>query len=228
MFPLADTAKEQGPAAVTKLLILVNVAVFGWQCWLSFGSGGRALAGFVAEHALVAQRLVRHPLDGPAWLTMLTHMFLHGGIVHLLGNMWFLWIFGGNVEGRLGALRYLLLYLLAGFAAAAAQVAVGPLSAVPMVGASGAISGVLGAYLILFPTAFVWALVPWIVPVLPVPAVVFLVLWFVLQAYNGLGALLRETGRGGGVAWWAHAGGFVAGVALILWAKQAGWVRKKG
>ncbi|MSU50635.1 MAG: rhomboid family intramembrane serine protease [Opitutus sp.] len=227
MFPLADTAKEKGPAVVTKLLIAVNVAVFAWQVSLSLRGGDRALAGFVSAHALVAQGIVRHPFDEQQWLTALTHLFLHGGVLHLLGNMWFLWIFGGNVEGRLGAWRYLIFYLLAGLAAAAAQVAAGPLSALPMVGASGAISGVLGAYLVLFPTAFVWAIVPWIVPVLPVPAIVFLVLWFVMQAYNGVGALLNGTGADGGVAWWAHAGGFAAGVAMILYAKRAKWVRRK-
>lgn len=225
MFPLADTAKEKGPVGVTKLLIAANVAVFGWQVWLTLGHGGGALAGFVNEHALVAARVVKHPLEGAGWRTVLTHMFLHGGVLHLLGNVWFLWIFGGNVEGRIGWWRYLLLYLLAGFAAAAAQVAVGPFSTVPMIGASGAISGVLGAYLVLFPKAFVWTLVPWIVPILPVPAVVFLVLWFVMQAYNGVGALL--SGASGGVAWWAHAGGFAAGVAMILYARSEGWVRKK-
>jgi membrane associated rhomboid family serine protease len=104
-------------------------------------------------------------------------------------------------------------------------VAVDPGSAVPMIGASGAISSILGAYLILFPTAWVWSLVPWIVPVLPVPAVVFLVLWFAAQTLNGLGAL--AVGATGGVAWWAHAGGFAAGVAMIVWAKRARWVRKK-
>ncbi len=227
MLPLADTAKEKGPAAVTKILIAVNVIVFAWQLWLSVTGGGRALAGFVDEHALVAQRVVRHPLTGEPWLTVLTHMFLHGGVLHLLGNMWFLWIFGGNVEGRLGPARYLLFYLMAGVAAAAAQVAVGPFSAVPMVGASGAISGVLGAYLILFPTAFVWSLVPWIVPILPVPAVVFLVLWFLMQTYNGVGSLLSGASAGGGVAWWAHAGGFAAGVAMILYAKSAKWISKR-
>jgi membrane associated rhomboid family serine protease len=95
-----------------------------------------------------------------------------------------------------------------------------------MIGASGAISGVLGAYFILFPTAFVWAVVPWVVPVLPIPAVVFLILWFVLQAYNGLGALLSGADAGG-VAWWAHAGGFAGGVVMILYAKSAGWVKKR-
>lgn len=227
MFPLADTAKEKGPAAVTKLLIAANVAVFGWQIWLSVGSGDRALAGFVSEHALVANGIVRHPLDEHQWQTVFTHMFLHGGVLHLLGNMWFLWIFGGNVEGRLGAVRYLLFYLLAGFAAAVAQVAASPFSELPMVGASGAISGVLGAFLVLFPTAFVWSIVPWIVPVLPVPAVVFLVLWFVMQAYNGVGSLLNGAAADGGVAWWAHAGGFAAGVAMTFWAKSKRWVSRK-
>ena len=227
MLPLADTAKQKGPAAVTKLLITANVAVFAWQVWLSISGSDRALAGFVGEHALVANRLVRHPLDGPSWLTVLTHMFMHGSVLHLLGNVWFLWVFGGNVEGRLGAFRFLLLYLLAGAAAAAAQIAVGPFSSVPMIGASGAISAVMGAYLVLFPTAFVWTLVPWVVPILPIPAVVFLVLWFVLQAYNGVGALLSEASGGGGVAWWAHAGGFAAGVAMTLYAKKAKWVGRR-
>ncbi len=227
MFPLADTAKQKGPAVVTKLLIAANVIVFGWQVWLALFHGGSALAGFVQEHALVAARVVKHPLTGANWLTVLTHMFLHGGVLHLLGNVWFLWIFGGNVEGRLGWFRYLMFYLLAGGAAAAAQMAVGPFSTVPMIGASGAISGVLGAYLVLFPTAFVWSLVPWIVPILPVPAVVFLVLWFLMQAYQGVGSLLSGSSGAGGVAWWAHAGGFAAGVAMTLYAKRAKWVSKK-
>jgi membrane associated rhomboid family serine protease len=227
MLPLADTAKEKGGAYVTKLLIAANIAVFAWETWLRIARGAHAAAGFQGDYALVAQRLVRHPFDGPPWLAVGTHMFLHANFVHLLGNMWFLWIFGPNVEWRLGSLRYLLFYGFAGLAAAAAQVAVGPFSVVPMVGASGAISGVLGAYLVLFPTAFVWTLVPWIVPILPVPAVVFLGLWFVLQTYHGLGALLTGASGAGGVAWWAHAGGFVAGAAMTIYAKRAGWVRNK-
>ena len=225
MLPLADTAKQKRPAVVTALLIAANLAVFAWQVWLMFGRGERVLAGFLTEHALVARRLVAHPGDALQWETVLTHMFLHGGIAHVLGNMWFLWIFGGNVEDRLGSLRYLLFYVLAGVAAAAVQFIAEPSAAVPMLGASGAISGVLGAYLILFPTAWVWTLVPWFVPIVPVPAVVFLVLWFFVQAFNGLGAL--ASGVNGGVAWWAHAGGFAAGLAMILWARGAGWVRKK-
>lgn len=225
MLPLADTAKQKRPAVVTGLLVAANCGVFAWEVWLGVAGSERRLAGFVTEHALVAQRLIGHPGDGRQWLTVLTHLFLHGGVAHVVGNMWFLWIFGRPVENRLGAAKYLLVYLLAGGAAAAVQVGVGPGSPLPMLGASGAISGVLGAYLILFPTAWVLALVPWIVPVLPVPAVVFLVLWFAFQMWGGLGAL--AAGIEGGVAWWAHAGGFAAGAVLVGWAKGAGWVRKQ-
>ena len=226
MFPLADTAKQKGTAPVTKLLIAANAVVFAWELWLMW-RGGPALEGFVGEHALVAQRMVRNPLDGAQWQTVATHMFLHGGLLHLLGNVWFLWVFGANVEGQVGWWRYLLLYALAGLAAAGAQVATGPFSPVPMIGASGAISGVLGAYLVLFPTAFVWTLIPWIVPIVPVPAMIFLVLWFVMQAYNGVGALLGAADVDGGVAWAAHAGGFAAGVAMLVYARRMRWVRKR-
>jgi membrane associated rhomboid family serine protease len=227
MFPLADTAKDKGPAAITKLIIGANIAVFCWQLWLWQTGGDQALANSVNDHALVAKRIVSRPLEGDSWWPVFAHMFLHSGIVHLLGNIWFLWVFGANVEGRIGAFRYLLLYLLAGVAAAASQVAAAPMSVVPMLGASGAISGVLGAYLILFPTAFVWTLVPWFVPIVPIPAILFLILWFALQAYNGVGALLNGSGANGGVAWWAHAGGFLAGAGMILYARRAGWVRKR-
>jgi membrane associated rhomboid family serine protease len=225
MLPLADTAKQKRPAVVTGLFIAANLAVFAWELWLGIGESDKVLASFVTEHALVAKRLIGQAGDGAQWLTLLTHMFMHGGVAHLVGNLWFLWIFGRPVEDRLGPVKFFLFYLLAGAAAAAAQIVVDPGATVPMVGASGAISGVLGAYLLLFPTAWVLALVPWIVPVLPVPAVIFLVLWFALQMWSGLGSL--ASGVTGGVAWWAHAGGFIAGAAMIWWAKRERWVRKK-
>lgn len=225
MLPLADTAKQKRTPVVTMVLVAANFSAFAWELWLGFDRGARVQASVIEAHALVAKRMFAHWDTAQQWQTVFTHMFLHGGWAHVIGNMWFLWIFGGNVEDRLGAVRYFLFYVLAGFAAAAAQVAFEPGSAVPMLGASGAISGVLGAYLILFPTAWVWSLVPWVVPVLPIPAVVFLVLWFVVQTLSGLGAM--ALGQTGGVAWWAHAGGFAAGVAMIAWAKSAGWVRKK-
>jgi membrane associated rhomboid family serine protease len=227
MLPLYDTARQRRAPVMTALIVGANLAVFGWEMWLLLGGGGRTLELFLEVHALVPRRLLAHYDDGGQWLTLLTHMFLHGGLAHVAGNLWFLWIFGGNVEDRLGPFRFLLFYLLAGLAAAALQIAVEPSSPLPMLGASGAISGVLGAYLVLFPTAWIVALIPWVVPIMPVPAVLFLVLWFVLQAYNGVGALLIGAGAAGGVARWAHAGGFVAGVCLMLWAKSAGWVRRR-
>jgi len=227
MIPLHDTVRQRRAPVMTALLVAANLAVFGWEVWLSLTGGGRALASFMTEHALVPGRLAAHYADEQEWLTLLTHMFLHGGVAHVLGNLWFLWIFGGNVEDRLGPFLFLLFYLVAGLGAAALQIIVEPSSMLPMIGASGAISGVLGAYLMLFPTAWIIALVPWIVPIVPVPAVVFLVLWFVLQAYNGVDAVLSGANGAGGVAWWAHAGGFVAGICFVFWAKCAGWVRRR-
>lgn len=208
---------------MTVLLIAANLAVFAYELWLTLT---KQVDPFIRTYALVPHRLLAHWDDSSQWLTVLTHMFLHGGVAHVLGNCWFLWIFGKNVEDRLGPLTFLIFYLLSGLAAATLQVAVDSGSSVPMLGASGAISGVLGAYLLLFPTAWIITLVPWIVPILPVPAFVFLVLWFVIQAFNGFGSLL-ENGSGGGVAWWAHAGGFAAGIVLLLLAKDAGLVRRR-
>lgn len=229
MLPLWDTVPNRRPTIVTQLLIAGNFAVFGWQLWLLAG-GGAGLDRFMVENALVPARLLANWRDGREWLTLLTHMFMHGGALHLLGNMWFLWVFGRSVEERLGAARYALLYVFSGLVAAGAQILSDPSSTIFMVGASGAISGVLGAYFVLLPTAWVVTLVPWIVPIVPVPAVVFLVIWFVVQALNGVGTLLQSlhgVGGEGGVAWWAHAGGFAAGVAATLWAKRNRWVRSR-
>jgi len=153
----------------------------------------------------------------PDWLTLLTCTFLHGGWMHFLGNMWFLYIFGDNVEDRLGHAGYALFYLAAGVVASAAHLAAGPGSTVPTVGASGAIAGVMGAYLHLYPKSKVLALVPlgFILTTLLVPASLFLVVWFGIQLLQGT---LSSAGEGGGVAWWAHIGGFALGyvVALVL------------
>jgi membrane associated rhomboid family serine protease len=225
MLPLADTAKQRRPAVVTGVLIAANIAAFGWELWVGNAAGPRVLAGFVMDHSLVARRLIEHASDERQWLTLLPHLFLHGSVGHLLGNLWFLWIFGGPVENRIGPLGFLGFYLVAGVAAAAAQIAVDPGAGMPMLGASGAISGVLGAYLILFPKAWVWSLVPWIVPIVPVPAVVFLVLWFLAQTLYGSAAI--AAGVSGGVAWWAHVGGFATGALLIASARRSGLVRAR-
>lgn len=223
MLPLWDANPNRRAPVMTVLLIVANLVVFAYEIWLM---QTKQMDLFVRQYALVPRHLVAHWDDGSQWLTLLTHMFLHGGVAHVLGNCWFLWIFGKNVEDRLGSFTFLLFYLLSGLAAAALQVAVDSGSSVPMLGASGAISGVLGAYLILFPTAWIVTLVPWIVPILPVPAFVFLILWFVIQAFNGFGSLLQSA-PDGGVAWWAHAGGFAAGIGLLLLAKDAGLVRRR-
>lgn len=148
---------------------------------------------------------------------LLTHMFLHGSWMHLIGNMWFLWLFGNNVEDAMSRPRFVVFYLLCGLAAAAAQVFAEPSSAIPMVGASGAISGVMGAYLVLFPRVRVFTLIPlgFFSQVIPLPAWGMLVYWMVLQLVGGFSSVAGTGEEGGGVAFWAHIGGFVAGVILV-------------
>lgn len=204
---------------MTGLIIAGCLGVFVYQVVL-LARGEGVFEAWVMRHALVPSRLLAGVGDAAQWQTVVTSMFLHGGVAHVLGNCWFLRVFGRAVEGRLGGFGFMVFYLFAGVAAALAQIAAGPGSEVPMVGASGAISGVLGAYLVFYPKAWVVSLVPWVVPIVPVPAVVFLLLWFVAQAYAGVGSLMDGSAGGGGVAWWAHAGGFVAGVVLAkMWPK---------
>ena len=226
MLPLWDDVPRRRAAVVTGLLIAANLGVFIYEVMLSFESD-RTLSRFMLEYSLVPQRLIEKFTDDRQWLTVLTSMFLHGGVAHVAGNCWFLWIFGKNVEDRLGPFRYLLLYLLSGLGAAALQMAMGYPSSVPMLGASGAISGVLGAYLVLFPTAWVFTLVPWVVPVIPLPAFVLLIVWFALQTLNGVGTLVTDASAQGGVAWWAHAGGFLTGLLTTLCLKSTGSIRRR-
>ena len=153
--------------------------------------------------------------DEPAWRTMVTHMFLHGGWLHILGNLWFLWIFGNNVEDSMGHFRFLVFYVLCGFAAAGLQILSDPSSGIPMVGASGAIGGVMGAYVLLYPRVRVHMLVflGFFVTTFAIPAMWMMAYWFVVQLIGGIGSI---GAQGGGVAFWAHVGGFVAGAALVL------------
>ena len=225
MIPLWNTQQHKRAPVITAALILTNLVVFGYEIVLA-AQGGGALEGFMTRHALVPARLIEGWTDEVQWATLGSHMFLHGSVAHVLGNCWFLWIFGRSVEDKFGSLGYGCIYFLGGLGAAALQVLVDPSANMPMVGASGAISGVLGAYFILLPTSWIVTLVPWIVPILPVPAFVFLILWFALQTVNGFGVLMNGTAGDGGVAWWAHAGGFVTGVCLTLWAKSNRWVRR--
>jgi membrane associated rhomboid family serine protease len=201
---------------VTISLIIVNTLLFLYEVSL-----GPAVRHLIQEHGLVPAQItcaVRYGEGdlGSAVAPLLTSMFLHGGWWHLIGNMWFLWIFGDNVEDALGSVRFLLFYLLCGVGGGIAQWAFTPASAVPTVGASGAIAGVLGAYARIFPHARVLTVVPvlFFIQLVEVPAVVMLGLWFLLQLFNGSVATLGAPG--GGVAWWAHIGGFVGGLLMAL------------
>ncbi len=214
MIPLRDTVRTRTFPLVTLALVLANVAVFVHEAAL-----GPRLDRAVHLWGLIPARLVYWtelggaPLDPARFVPLVTSMFWHGGFLHLAGNLLFLWIFGDAVEDRLGHRRYLLFYLVGGAAAGLAQVFLLPESTLPTVGASGAIAAVLGAYLVSFPRARVLAFVPiFILPwIVEIPAVVYLAVWFAMQLLSGL----MDTGAGGGVAWWAHVGGFLAGIALV-------------
>ena len=212
MIPLRDVNPTQRLPLVTLLLIAANGLVFLYELMMQ-GQGQLQL--FLQQWALTPARLLGDFSAGS--ITLLTAMFLHGGWMHLIGNMLYLWIFGDNIEDQLGPLRFLAFYLLCGLGAAAAQIAVDPTSSVPMLGASGAIAGVLGGYLILFPRARVLTLVPLILfyRLIEVPAVLVLGFWFVLQLLNGAAALATVQMQTGGEAFYAHIGGFVAGLVLI-------------
>lgn len=211
MFPLTDTIRSRSVPVVTWSLIALNTLVFFYEITLP----PFALQQFFETWGFVPRRL----LTGDwfqAGITLLTSMFLHGGWFHLISNMWTLYIFGDNVEDRMGPGRYLAFYLLSGVTAALIQALTDPASPVPLVGASGAISGVLGAYFLFYPTAGVLTWVPLFFfygYYVEIPAVVYLGLWFISQFYSGLFALALPRGAAaGGVAWWAHIGGFVFGL----------------
>lgn len=208
MFPIRDHNPSGSVPIVTYLLMAANIGVF--LTYLPIQADERALLAFYDAYALVPARVSA----GYGFEGIFTSMFLHGGWMHLAGNMLFLYIYGDNVEDEMGPLRYLMFYVVAGVAAGLTQVAFEPASRVPMVGASGAIAGVMGAYLLLYPRARVDILVIFIVffRIFPIPAWILLSLWFALQFIGGL----STPANAGGVAYWAHAGGFVAGIALVL------------
>jgi len=206
MIPLRDVIPSRTYPGVTIALITVNALAFLYEVSLT----DPQLNAFVNTWALVPVHF--------SWLTVVTSMFLHGGWLHAIGNMWFLWIFGDNVEDRVGHGRYLVFYLLCGTVAALAQALSDPASTVPTIGASGAVAGVMGGYIVLYPHSRILTLLPIFVfiQLIEVPAAVFLGLWFVLQLFGGVGALMT-TGRdtAGGIAFWAHVAGFAAGALLI-------------
>lgn len=217
MFPIRDSVRPTSTPVVTRVIVVVNVLVFLME--LSFRGEAR-------ERLFYLFGLVPARFTHPGWAAdvgfpvgtywpLLTHQFLHGGWMHLIFNMWALWIFGDNVEDRMGSFRFLAFYLLCGVIAGLTQMFSNPHSAVPSVGASGAIAGVLGAYLLLFPRARVEVLMPiFFFPLFfELPAVLYLGFWFLTQLFSGA-ASLGNRAQVGGIAWWAHVGGFVSGMLL--------------
>jgi len=215
LLPLKDDIPSRRFPLVTYGIIAVNVVIFMFEATM----GSEQLQAFFQLVAVIPAEYTAFLRGEPVPLLKLlvapfASMFLHGGWMHLFGNMWFLYLFGDNVEDAMGHFRFLVFYLLSGLAATAAHIFVNPFSPIPIVGASGAISGVVGAYFLMFPTARVLTLVPvfFFVDIVLLPAVVFIGLWFLFQFWSGL--LSLAVPHMGGVAWWAHIGGFVAGLIL--------------
>ena len=210
MIPLRDVIPSRTTPYVTVTFIVLNGVVFAYEFLL-----GKGVQEFIYLFGLVPAEF--------SWPTVFTSMFLHGGLMHAGGNMLYLWIFGDNVEDRMGHGRFVAFYLLCGVAAALAQTWMSPGSLVPMVGASGAIAGVMGAYFVLYPKSRIVTLLPLLIvfQVIEVPAIVFLGIWFLMQFVNGLGSLAVTSADGaaqmaGGVAFWAHVAGFAAGLVGVF------------
>lgn len=213
MIPLRDTTKSPGFPYVNITLIVLNVLIFLYEYTL-----GENMNVFIFRWGLIPVNVFSSSPDmtiTDRFYPFLTSMFLHAGWLHLIGNMLFLYIFGDNVEGRVGHIKYLIFYIICGLAAAVFQFMTNTHSVIPMVGASGAISGILGAYITFYPRSRILTLVPvfFFIQLIHIPAAVFILIWFLIQFLSGLGTLNipKETG---GVAFWAHVGGFVAGLIL--------------
>ena len=203
MFPVSDVIPSRTTPVVTIGIIVLNALAFLFELSLDEGELQRFVLAFGVVPAYFS------------WLAVLTSMFLHGGWLHVLGNMLYLWIFGDNVEDRLGHARYLLFYLFCGAIAALGQTVINPYSMVPMIGASGAVAGVMGAYFVLFPHSRVLTAVfiLFFIDLIEIPAIFFLGIWFVMQLFSGVGSIGAGIADGG-VAFWAHVAGFAAGAVL--------------
>jgi membrane associated rhomboid family serine protease len=215
MIPFRDNIPSRSFPLINIALILANVIVF--FCELS---EGRHLNRFIMQHGVIPAAVFAWPEThlpiGAVALPFFTSMFLHAGWLHLIGNMWYLWIFGDNVEDRLGHFNYLIFYMLCGFGAGIVHTIFNYAVKVPSIGASGAIAGVLGAYLVSYPFARVLTLVPvFFFFVIEIPAIIVLGFWFVMQFLYGATALASPVANTGGVAWWAHVGGFIVGMFLV-------------
>ncbi|MCF6465091.1 rhomboid family intramembrane serine protease [Clostridium sp. Cult2] len=204
MLPLRDTAPSRKVPIATLSIIALNIIVFVNQIKLPYDQA----LDMIYKYAFIPSRFISGLTNYESYIPLFTSMFIHGNILHIISNMWSLWLFGDNVEERMGSFRFIIFYLLTGLIAGFAHLIFNPMSNVPTVGASGAIAGVMGAYFIMFPHSRILTLIPFIPFFIRVPAPIFLLIWFVSQLRSGI------TGVMGGVAWWAHIFGFLAGVFL--------------
>jgi membrane associated rhomboid family serine protease len=216
MIPFRDNIPSRSFPIINIGIIVANVLVFFYELTL-----GPQLEPFIAHYGVVPAAVFAWPQSNLPFSALavpfLTSMFLHGGWLHLIGNMWYLWIFGDNVEDRLGHFTYLIFYILCGIGAGIVHTILNYDVTVPSIGASGAIAGVLGAYLVSYPFARVLTLVPvvFFFPIIEIPAIIVLGFWFVMQFLYGATSLASATAASGGVAWWAHVGGFIVGMILV-------------
>jgi membrane associated rhomboid family serine protease len=222
VIPLRDANPTRRRPVVTLSILALCGLAFAWELATLVDGGERALSELLTDHGVVpaelSSALSRLDLASAPMVDVVTSMFLHAGWIHLLGNLLYLWIFGNNVEDRLGRVRFAAFYLLGGVTAVLAQVFIDPTSEVPLIGASGAISAALGAYLVLYPTARIQSLVflGFFYQLIAVPAVVVLGFWFVLQVVDGIASLGVSTAIEGGVAFFAHIGGFLLGIVVAV------------
>ena len=213
MIPLKDDAPRSTFPFIILLLIFANVIFFLYEISL-----GKSLEGFIKIYGITPEIFFDSGVDYfPRFSPLVTSIFLHGGWFHLIGNMWFLWIFGDNIEDRMGHFRFPFFYLICGIAGSLAHIYINPESSIASIGASGAISGILGAYFVLYPFSRVNTIVPifFFFYFIKLPAFFFLGLWFLIQFFSGTSSLLIEESATGGVAWWAHIGGFAAGIVFL-------------
>ncbi len=216
MIPLKDNIPSYKKPIVTYLIIFLNGGVFVYQ---NFLLSPYEIRQFIYNFGFVPEKFITEFFS--CWWTIFTSMFLHGGLLHFLGNMWFLHIFGDNVEDRFGHLKYILVYIVCGVCGNLLQFVLNPKSSIPMIGASGAISGVLGAYFIFYPSAGILTLIPlgFFSRIVVLPSIIFLGLWFLFQFFSGTTSLAMQSVIGreiGGIAYWAHIGGFLAGIFFSL------------
>ena len=214
VIPIKDDNPTRGLPVLTTMLILVNIAVFMYEVSL----GNAEYAEFITRWSVVPARLLANPLSLREIATVFTSMFMHAGWLHVGGNMLYLWIFGNNVEDRFGKFGFLGFYLVSGFIATATQIAVGGAIDIPSLGASGAVAGVLAAYVVLYPGASIVTIIPifFFIEVARIPAIFVIGFWFLLQVGNGFASLAPGVTEAGGVAWFAHLGGFGAGLTFAL------------